>query len=780
MIKRETLKHAIDEISARAPEIGYSLDEMLSSGVIGVSSKNDENEDKDSFLFLFQNQEVSVKKFLHIHEGTVPIEQQLLIKYGEFAKKQEIENRKKPLNYREAAKEIHEAGLRLMVFYEIDYAMDRVKKELKGDKILSFLEALKNDNRPIKEFTSSLSIIFEGELKHLKSSIFIIFPLCLDALIQVAALNLEFFHVRFILSCFIKGTANQLFACVGSGKILGLIYLQLKNQLLRQSLEIKYLATVAGLSQIPSELQIKKIKGIGTFLVSGTWLLWKSKLPNVKEIVLDSETGAKDFYKSIGFNNRKSFEYYLKKPSGYLLPQLITMTNKFKSPPPDLIKSVCKVIHDQFIWIYKNHRKKSLETELNITLNFLKLSLHPQAHSAIVESVIKLILKYKNEFSQAKELFDIAVESGWIRLPPESKPLPLPLLVIQSKALFYSHLENIFHLENFKRVQAVQAVLNHSLFQGKLIGVVPRLASYEELALVHTARHIEQIAQTLEQPLFSLDIDTQTTEESYDVARLAVGSLFNLLDAVWANKAKRGFACIRPPGHHAEPDKAMGFCIFNNVALGARYMQKRYDVDKVMIIDIDAHHGNGIQNVFYDTDKVLYSSFHLFPGFPGTGNLGEVGSGKGEGFTVNIPLKKGQGDRSFIEIIHFLIGPIAREYKPEIILVACGFDLYQHDRLGGMRATPLGYAMITALLIEIAEKVCQGRIVFILEGGYSIKGIKECGFYMLKELCGVSGIDKNKLKQILTNSTPKIGALKKAMAIHKKYWQLSTINEQLL
>ena len=214
----------------------------------------------------------------------------------------------------------------------------------------------------------------------------------------------------------------------------------------------------------------------------------------------------------------------------------------------------------------------------------------------------------------------------------------------------------------------------------------------------------------------------------------------------------------------------MGFCLFNNVALGACYLQRRWTINRVMIVDIDAHHGNGTQAAFYDSDEVLYVSLHRFPGYPGTGNFSEVGCGAGEGFTVNVPLASGHGDRDFIEIIHYLVRPLARHFKPGMILVSCGFDLYLHDRLGGMRASPEAYALMSALLVEIAEQVCGGRILFVLEGGYSIKGIQECGLYLLQELCGLSPVSRDRLNQIITNPLPKLAPLKKAIQIHQRYW----------
>ena len=346
-----------------------------------------------------------------------------------------------------------------------------------------------------------------------------------------------------------------------------------------------------------------------------------------------------------------------------------------------------------------------------------------------------------------------------------------PLLIVKDER-FVQHLEHVPHLENAKRFEAIRSILQDPSLSGKWSEVESRLASEEELALVHKPEYIECVAQTAGKPLASFDLDTQTTAKSFEVARLAVGGIFNLLDEIWIGKASRGFACIRPPGHHAEPAKAMGFCLFNNIALGARYLNKQYSIKKVMIVDIDVHHGNGTQAAFYDTDEVLYVSMHQFPAYPGTGNLGEVGQGKGEGYTINIPMAKGHGDRDFACIIHTLLEPLALSYQPAMILVSCGFDLYMYDRLGGMTVTPDGYALMTFLLLEIAERVCNGRIAFIMEGGYSLKGIRECGLRVMQELCGVLTVTRHRADKIVGKPPKKISAVKKVIEIQKKYWKI--------
>lgn len=217
----------------------------------------------------------------------------------------------------------------------------------------------------------------------------------------------------------------------------------------------------------------------------------------------------------------------------------------------------------------------------------------------------------------------------------------------------------------------------------------------------------------------------------------------------------------------------MGYCLLNNVALGAKYLKNRYQVKKILIVDIDVHHGNGTQDIFYETDEVLYISLHQFPSFPGTGNLGEVGRNAGEGFTMNVPLSRGQDDRAVARVIHWLVGPLARQYKPEIMLVSCGFDFYMRDPTSQMNVTPRGYALMTALLLEIAEEVCDGRVCYVMEGGYSMQGIKSCGLAVMKEMCGISDPAIKKTDRIKNSEPSRFSIIKKVMQVQEKYWNFN-------
>jgi acetoin utilization deacetylase AcuC-like enzyme len=250
-----------------------------------------------------------------------------------------------------------------------------------------------------------------------------------------------------------------------------------------------------------------------------------------------------------------------------------------------------------------------------------------------------------------------------------------------------------------------------------------------------------------------------------------VGGVFSLLDAILAEKKSRGFAFVRPPGHHAERDKAMGFCLLNNCALGALYALDVRGLSRIMIIDVDAHHGNGIQKAFYQDDRVLYVSLHQYPAYPGTGNLGEVGQDNGLGFNVNIPLSAGQKDLEYARILHYLVRPLSEAFQPELIIVPMGFDLYLHDPLAGMRVSSEGYALMTYLLLKLADKVCSGKIAFVMEGGYSLDGIRHCGLKCMRVLAGLEHPSTELLARISQIPVDKIGNLQKVIKVQKQYWQ---------
>ncbi len=338
---------------------------------------------------------------------------------------------------------------------------------------------------------------------------------------------------------------------------------------------------------------------------------------------------------------------------------------------------------------------------------------------------------------------------------------------------YIQHITDDYHPENPNRLRSIYSMLQQSDMRDLFTEIPPRFPTREELEMVHLPSYIDMIASTAGQPARRLDPDTVTSPKSYEAACLAVGGVLEAIEAVLQGKLDNAFALVRPPGHHAERNRAMGFCIFNNIAVGAKYAVQTHGLEKVLIIDWDVHHGNGTQNTFYEDPKVLYFSTHRYGFFyPGTGAPEEVGKGKGEGFTVNVPMPAGCGDAEYGNVFLHVLKPIALSYKPQLILVSAGFDTYSRDPLGGMRMTEKGYARLTNITMEIAQRTCGGKIVIALEGGYDLDGLATSVRAVLRELRGDSIIDSVECQNIERNEGGKIDdALEKFKALYNRYWE---------
>jgi acetoin utilization deacetylase AcuC-like enzyme len=336
---------------------------------------------------------------------------------------------------------------------------------------------------------------------------------------------------------------------------------------------------------------------------------------------------------------------------------------------------------------------------------------------------------------------------------------------------YLRHYTGEYHPENHHRLEAIYEMLEEEGMKGKFREIVPRPAAREELEMVHTSRYVDQIAATYGRDHTMLDPDTSTSSESWEIARLAVGGLLNLVDGVMKGDLKNGFALVRPPGHHAETNRGMGFCIFNNVAIAAKYARQKYNLEKIMIVDWDLHHGNGTQNAFYEDPHVLYFSTHQFPYYPGSGSMGEIGRGEGTGFTVNVPLPGGQGDIEYVQIFRQLLYPIAEEYAPQLLLVSAGFDIYFQDPLGAMDVTPGGFYRMTEIVMEIAKKCCEERIIMVLEGGYDLTGLRESVKASLKKLGEIEYSVPNEGKKRKEMAETK-EIIKSVRTVQKKFWKL--------
>ena len=277
------------------------------------------------------------------------------------------------------------------------------------------------------------------------------------------------------------------------------------------------------------------------------------------------------------------------------------------------------------------------------------------------------------------------------------------------------------HPEHAGRIQAIWQQLED--LRPRLTCLEAQPASVEAILQVHSAdylRMLERLSSAYDTPVL-LNPDTYFCPTSLEIARLAAGGVIQALDEVLENRVDNALAIIRPPGHHAEPDNAMGFCLLGNVAIAVRHAQLAHHLERIMIVDYDVHHGNGTQDMLYDDPHSLFISTHQSPYYPGSGGLHETGRGQGIGYTVNIPLREGHGDESYYKLYSEIIWPLAERYKPQLLVVSAGFDAHWDDPLAGMKLSLSGYAHLTRELIHMAQKLCGGKIVFVLEGGYNLQ-----------------------------------------------------------
>ena len=270
-----------------------------------------------------------------------------------------------------------------------------------------------------------------------------------------------------------------------------------------------------------------------------------------------------------------------------------------------------------------------------------------------------------------------------------------------------------------------------------------------------------------------LDLDTPLCSDTCDTALLAAGGVLKAVDAVMgaSDNLKHVFALIRPPGHHATSMRGMGFCIYNNVAIAAEYLKRRYGLKRILIVDWDVHHGNGTQDVFFADPSVLYFSTHQYPHYPGTGWLDEVGRGEGRGFTVNVPLPIGTDDAGYLYALNAILVPIAMEFSPEFVLVSAGFDAHAADPLASMNVTSSGFGVFTDLVLEIARKKSQSRVVMALEGGYNLDALAESILCVFKALVsnggGWLGKEHEKTSAAIERVRKRVEEIK---VVQREYW----------
>jgi len=303
---------------------------------------------------------------------------------------------------------------------------------------------------------------------------------------------------------------------------------------------------------------------------------------------------------------------------------------------------------------------------------------------------------------------------------------------------YKEHRSGAGHPESPARCDAITEALGKEEFEGRLVKIEAREAAEAEILTCHEPRYFQRVkndieavwAAALEQPGVA-----GGHAGSLTAALWAAGGVLAAVDALLGGKVSNAFCAVRPPGHHATPSGAMGFCFFNNVAIAARYAQRNHKLPKVLIADWDIHHGNGTQEIFYEDPSVLYFSTHLWPWYPGTGGEDETGRGNGKGTTLNCPLPAGSGAEEIIGAFEDKLAPAAKQFKPDLVLISAGFDSRQGDPLGRFQLTDDDFAALTGLMLDIARNHAEGRLVSVLEGGYSLTGLASAAAAHVRTLC---------------------------------------------
>jgi acetoin utilization deacetylase AcuC-like enzyme len=309
----------------------------------------------------------------------------------------------------------------------------------------------------------------------------------------------------------------------------------------------------------------------------------------------------------------------------------------------------------------------------------------------------------------------------------------MPRVALYDDPIYRDHDAGPGHPERPERAEAAARGIEAAGLLARVDRVVPRDATATEILRVHTEEHLSEVAES-DGTTRRFDADTQAGPRSYRASLRAAGAGIDAIDEILDGVFDRAFCIVRPPGHHAGAERAMGFCLFNNVAIAAAHALAQ-GLERVLIVDFDVHHGNGTQDIFADDPRVLYVSSHAYPFYPGTGALDEVGEGRGEGFTVNLPLPPGVGDAEYVRLYREIVLPIGRAFAPQLVLVSAGYDAARGDPLAYMDVTAAGFGAISSACVEIAE-AARGRVVFLLEGGYAMEQVASGAAASVRALVG--------------------------------------------
>ncbi len=290
--------------------------------------------------------------------------------------------------------------------------------------------------------------------------------------------------------------------------------------------------------------------------------------------------------------------------------------------------------------------------------------------------------------------------------------------------IYLKHFTGKSHPECQDRLKYIDKILQSSIIWDNIHKIKPRPATFGELINIHSESYVKEIEMKCKSGILK-DGDTFICKDSYTVASFAAGGVIKAVEMIFEEKIYNAFCAIRPPGHHAEKDSAMGFCIFNNAAIAAKIAQIKFDAERIFILDWDVHHGNGIQHIFEYDSSVFYMSLHQYPFYPGSGSKDEKGKGDGLGFTLNFPLNAGSGDEVYLDIMSNALPDIVMAFNPDLIILSAGFDAHTFDPLGNMNVSTECFAKMTEIIIDLAIETCGGKVLSILEGGYNLSSLAE-------------------------------------------------------
>ena len=418
MLKKEHIKQAIEAISKRSTEIGYALDELMSQDAIRPVSVHPESLSEEDFYFTFNGQLARVKRVIFFNQGTAPIEERLLIKYGEMITQQQFMQEKGKLNFLDTAKAIRSAGLQFLVAHEIDYALERMqaaaeKKEMDQTSAAekrARMQAIKNEQPPLSLFSDSprgndsVEIAYAATVDKDIPAIFIRFPFCLDALMQAAESNLEFFNIRFLLSCLEKGLDQNLFACVVNNRIEGIVYLTIKKNYLYRAVEIHYIATVGGRPATEAERGRKELRGVGTFLMAGVWMLWKNRMTDARDLLLDSEIGARRFYEGIGFQSRGHSGFIMKNPDGRLVRAILEMAGRCPDLRDRATAEIIKIIKKKIRILRRKTLFQERKQARRHALESVRICFQADFNPALARAAREELMRYRKKIPESDTL----------------------------------------------------------------------------------------------------------------------------------------------------------------------------------------------------------------------------------------------------------------------------------------------------------------------------------------------------------------------------------------